>query len=175
MTDTRERIREHVRTNPGVHFNALKRDLDIATGQTQYHLRRLCRGEEVDSEDLQGRTHYFEADAYDAWERRALSLYRRETAREIATTLLEAEKLPAAALAERLGLARSTVSWHASALAEAELIEKAYGNNGRVVLRLRRPEETRRLLTEASPSLPDTLIDRFERLVDASLDGSDES
>lgn len=174
MSDTRERIRQHVRTNPGVHFNALKRDLDIATGQAQYHLRRLCRGEEVDSETLQGRTHYFEADVYDAWERRALSLYRRETAREIATTLLEAGKLPAASLAERLGLARSTVSWHASALSEAGLIEKTYGDNGRVLLCPRRPEETRRLLAEASPSLPDRLVDRFERLVDVSLDGSDE-
>jgi predicted transcriptional regulator len=175
MTDTRERIREHVRTNPGVHFNALKRNLDVATGQAQYHLRRLCRGGDVDSETLRGRTHYFEADAYDAWERRALSLYRRETAREIVTTLLEEEKLPAASLAERLGLARSTVSWHVSALVEAGLLEKAYGSNGRVVLRPRFPDETRRLLAEASPSFSDTLVDRFERLVDASLNGPGES
>jgi predicted transcriptional regulator len=175
MTDTRERIRKHVRANPGVHFSALKRNLDIANGQAQYHLRRLCRGEKVEGETLRGRTHYFEADAYEPWERRALSLYRRETAREIVTALLETEELTAASLAERLGLARSTVSWHASALVDAGLVEKAYGDSGRVLLRPRRPEETRRLLAEASPSLPDRLVDRFERLVDASLEGTDSS
>jgi hypothetical protein len=38
----------------------------------------------------------------------------------------------------------------------------------------RRPEATRQLLAEASPSLPDRLVDRFERLVDAGLDGTGE-
>jgi predicted transcriptional regulator len=175
MSETRERVRDHVRTNPGVHFNALKRDLDIATGQAQYHLRRLCRGGTVDSETLQGRTHYFESDAYDAWERRALSLYRRETTREMVTELLEEGELPAAAVAERLGLARSTVSWHASTLVDAGLLEKEYGDHGEAVLSPARPEETRQLLAEVSPSVPGTLVDRFERLVDAGLEGSRES
>ena len=40
-TDTRERIAAHVEHNPGVHFSELVRDLDLAPGQVQYHLRRL--------------------------------------------------------------------------------------------------------------------------------------
>lgn len=122
MTDVRRRVREHVRGNPGVHFNALARNLDLATGQAQYHLRRLGRNDEVVAERIRGRTHYFDP-AYAAWERRTLALYRRETARKLITLLLDEGRLPAATLADRLGLARSTVSWHLDSLADAGLVD----------------------------------------------------
>ncbi|MGM0397617.1 MAG: winged helix-turn-helix transcriptional regulator, partial [Halobacteriota archaeon] len=38
MVETRTRIAEAVRTQPGIHFNGLVRSLDLATGQVQYHL-----------------------------------------------------------------------------------------------------------------------------------------
>jgi len=167
MTDVRRRVREHVRTNPGVHFNALARNLDIATGQAQYHLHRLGRNDEVIAERIRGRTHYFDPE-YDAWERRLLALYRRETARELLTLLLDEGRLPAAALADRLDLARSTVSWHLDSLSEAGVVETHRGARGRVEVTLARPEETERFLREVSPSLADRLVDRFVNLVDGA-------
>ncbi|GAB3322943.1 winged helix-turn-helix transcriptional regulator [Haloplanus rallus] len=165
MSDVRRQVREHVRTNPGVHFNKLARTLDIATGQAQYHLRRLIRRDEVVAERIRGRTHYFEPE-YDAWERRVLALYRRETAREIITLLLDEGTLSATAIAERLDLARSTVSWHIDTLVDAGIIDRWYGERGQVEVTLARPEETVRLLEAVAPSLADTLVDRFMRLVD---------
>lgn len=47
MSETRERIASHVEENPGVHFNALTRRLDLA-GQVQYHLDRLVAADLVD-------------------------------------------------------------------------------------------------------------------------------
>jgi len=174
MTDVRRRVREHVRTNPGVHFNELARNLDIATGQAQYHLRRLGRGDEVVAERIRGRTHYFEPE-FDAWERRVLALYRRETTRDLVTLLLDEGRLPAATLAERLDLARSTVSWHLDSLAEAGIVETERGEHGRVEVTLARPEETERFLREVTPSLSDRLVDRFVRLVDDGLHGGAEA
>ncbi|SDZ79203.1 Winged helix-turn-helix DNA-binding [Haloplanus vescus] len=170
MTDVRRRVRDHVRANPGVHFNALARNLDIATGQAQYHLRRLGRNDDVVAERIRGRTHYF-APEYDAWERRLLALYRRETARDIVTLLLESERLPATVIADRLDLARSTVSWNLDSLAEAGIVEQSYGTNGRVEVSLARPDETVRCLDAVTPSLADRLVDRFVRLVDDGLYG----
>jgi predicted transcriptional regulator len=170
MTDIRRRVHEHVRTNPGVHFNALARNLDIATGQAQYHLRRLGRNDEVVTERIRGRTHYFDP-GYDAWERRLLALYRRETARELLTLLLGDGWVPAATLAERLDLARSTVSWHLDSLSEAGIVESRRGDRGRVDVTLARPEETERFLREVSPSLADRLVDRFVTLVDGGGQG----
>ena len=168
MSDVRGALREHVRAHPGVHFNELRRELDIATGQAQYHLRHLHDGGEVITERLRDRTHYYPR-GYDGWERRALALLRRETAREIIVAALEREDPAASELAEDLGVARSTVAWHVSTLEEAGVVEKRYGDRGQVHVRLTRPEEVRRLLGEIQPSLPDRLVDRFTRLVDASF------
>jgi predicted transcriptional regulator len=150
MTDVRQRVREHVRDNPGVHFNALTRNLDVATGQAQYHLHRLDRQDAVVAERIRGRTHYF-TPGYDAWERRTLALYRRDTDRDLIALLLDDGRLPAATLAERLGLARSTISWHLDSLSDAGVVETSRGARGRVEVSLARPAETDRLRREVAP------------------------
>jgi predicted transcriptional regulator len=168
MSDVRGAVREHVEAHPGVYFNELARNLDIATGQAQYHLHRLLDAETVVSEEVRGRTHYF-PQGYDAWERRTLALLRRETVREIIIHALETEAPSASDLTDELGVARSTVSWHVSTLVDAGVVEKEYDIQGRAHVRLTRPERTRTLLGEVTPSLPDRLLDRFTRLVDANF------
>lgn len=163
MPDTRTRIRRHVRDTPGVHFNRIGRDLDIATGQAQYHLRRLVRDDELAVERIGGRTHYFDP-SVDPWERRALAFLRRETSREILVRLhADGPKRPKT-LASDLDLARSTISWHVSTLAESGLVEKS--DDRPMKLALNRPDRTAELLETVSPSLPDRLVDRFVRTVD---------
>ncbi|MEF8856967.1 MAG: winged helix-turn-helix transcriptional regulator [Haloplanus sp.] len=168
MADVRHQVREHVRTNPGVHFNELARNLDIATGQAQYHLRRLGRDDEVVAERIRGRTHYFLPE-YDAWERRMLALYRRDTTRALITLLLDGGRLPAATVAERLGLARSTVSWHVDTLVEAGILDRSYGERGQVEVALDRPEETNQFLGAITSSLAATPVDRVGHAVGGSL------
>ncbi len=168
MTDTRSRVRAHVETNPGVHFNAVSRNLDIATGQTQYHLRRLLRAGRLESAEICGRTHYF-PDGYSPEERAAIALLRRETTRELVMLLLERGETTPATLTEELDVARSTVEWHLSNLLEYDLVEKEY--EGRhVSVRPTRPELLREKLLEIDPRLPDRLVDRFSRLVDSLLE-----
>ncbi|WP_336338408.1 winged helix-turn-helix transcriptional regulator [Haloarcula brevis] len=168
MSTVTEQVRAHVEAKPGVHFNALASDLDIATGQAQYHLRKLRRAGDIVAEEIQGKTHYYSRE-YGPWERRVLAFARRETARTLLFHLLEAESLSADDLADRLEVARSTVAWHVSALAEAGILEKSYGERGRVVVTLTDPDATQRLLAAVRPSLTDRLVDRFTRLVDGGL------
>jgi predicted transcriptional regulator len=168
MSDVRREVRNHVTAHPGLHFNELARELDIATGQAQYHLRKLRKGGDVHREELRGRTHYF-PDGYDPWERRVVALLRRETVREVILYTLEHGDVTSADLATELGVARSTISWHVSTLLDADIAEKTYDGHGRAHVRLARPDETRRLLQEVTPSLSDRLVDRFTRLVDASF------
>lgn len=164
MATTRTRVRRHVRDTPGVHFNRVGRDLDIATGQAQYHLRRLVRDGELAVERVAGRAHYFDP-AFDPWERRALAFLRRETAREIIVRLHADGPTKPTTLADDLDLARSTIAWHVSNLADAGVIEKS--DDRPMTLRLARPERTADLLDAVSPSLPDRLVDRFVRTVDS--------
>ncbi|WP_255151833.1 winged helix-turn-helix transcriptional regulator [Halorarius halobius] len=164
MSETRERIAAHVRRDPGVHFSELVRALDLAPGQVQYHLKKL----DVVAADLYGQTHYF-PDDYDAWDRGALALLRRETAADVVSVLMADGPLSAGETAERAGIARSTLSWHLDRLVEQELVEKRY-RSGRVHLVLAQPERTAELLDRAEPTLPGRLVDRFTRLVDALLE-----
>lgn len=165
MTEARERIAARVREDPGVHFNELVRVLDLAPGQVQYHLRRL---DEVVADEQFGRTHYYPPE-YGAWERRALALLRRETAADVVSVLMEGPSRPDE-VAERVGIARSTLSYHVTRLAEAGVVEKRRDDHNRVTLALARPAETARLLDRADPTLPERLVDRFTRLVDSLLE-----
>ncbi|WP_255198668.1 winged helix-turn-helix transcriptional regulator [Halorarius litoreus] len=163
MSATRDRIAAQVARDPGIHFNELVRVLDLAPGQVQYHLRRL----DVVADERYGQTHYF-PEEYDAWERGALALLRRETAADIVSVLMESGPLGASETADRAGIARSTLSWHLDRLVESDLVEKRH-DRGRIVLALADPGRTARLLDRAEPTLPGRLVDRFTRLVDALL------
>lgn len=168
MTETRARIRDYVESHPGVHFTALVRELDLAHGQVQYHLRRLCSDEVVAREEWYGQTHYYPPSC-GSWERGALALARRETARDVLVALLDDGPHRPAEVADRLDIARSTLAWHLDRLVDRDLVRKRRDATGRVTLVLARPEETVELLDAIQPSLPQRLVDRFERLVDSLL------
>ena len=123
MTETRDRIATHVSTHPGVHFNELVEVLDLAPGQVQYHIRRLLDHDVLAREELYGRTHYFPPE-YDEWERGALALIRRETARDILAYLIEHGPIPPGSVADELNIARSTVEWHLDHFVEQDVVEK---------------------------------------------------
>jgi predicted transcriptional regulator len=168
MSETRERVADYVRAHPGVHFNAVVRALDLAPGQVQYHVNVLLGGDAFVAEQLYGRTHYY-PDGYDAWERHALALLRRETARDVVAVLLDADAARPGAVADELDVARSTLEWHLDRLVEHDLVTKDRDDRGRVTLALARPEATVRLLHEADPALGERMVDRFTRLVDRLL------
>jgi len=163
---TRDRILDHVQANPGIHFNAIVRRLDIASGQAQYHLRRLAADDDIHPESRHGRTHYFTGE-FDTWERHAVAVLRRETARDVASVIVSNEPTTPTAVADELGIARSTLEYHLEHLADADLVRKDHDDAGRVTLTAPHPGDTLRLLDLVTPTLPDRLVDRFERLVDS--------
>jgi predicted transcriptional regulator len=170
VSDVRERIRTHVEREPGVHFRAVVRDLDLAPGQVQYHLRQLRRAGELIREEYAGRTHFFPPE-YDAETRRQLAVLRRETARDIVLELADGEAARPAAVADAVGVARSTLEWHLERLVEEELVEKRTTDGGRVQLSLADAELVGRRLEAVEPAAPERLLDRYTRLVDALVSG----
>ena len=167
--DTRERIAAFVGRHPGLHFNELVRRLDLAPGQVQYHLKRLDGDDRVVSEAVSGRTHYFAA-GYDPTERRRIALFRREVARDVCLELLTGGPARPADVADRVGVARSTLEWHLDGLVAEDVVRKRRGTHNRVTLELVDEAATARALRAIRPSLPDRFLDRFTRLVDALLE-----
>lgn len=168
MSETRDRIANHIRAHPGVHFNGLVRSLEFAPGQVQYHVRALLSQDAFVEERLYGRTHYY-SDEYDPWEREALALLRRETTRDIIAVLLDDGPASPAALADRLDIARSTLEWHLDRLQAREMVTKERNQLNHVTLVLDRDEEIARLFRDADPTRLARLVDRYTRLVDHLL------
>lgn len=168
MVETRTRIAERVRSRPGIHFNGLVRSLDLATGQVQYHLKRLLADKEVVKAELYGRTHYY-PEGFDDWERRTLALLRRETTRDVVAVLFESGAARPNELTEELELARSTLEWHLDHLVEQDVVDKRYNAANQVTIELARPEATVELVREADPTLLGVMVSRFTRLVDRML------
>jgi predicted transcriptional regulator len=167
--DPREAIRDCVSENPGIHFNELVRSVGMATGQVQYHMYRLTEGGGIDGASLYGRTHYYPSE-YPEDKRGAVALLRRETAREVVVYLIENGESGPEEVAEALGVARSTVEWHLGRLEEQGLVEKRRGGDGRVTVSAVDEERTVGMLSDISPSLADTLVDRFVTMVDRMLE-----
>lgn len=174
MSETRQQIQAHVNENVGIHFNELVRQSECAPGQVQYHIRRLIDEDVLIRSEFYGRTHYYPPQ-YDEWERGALALFRRETAREIVVHLIEHESADLNETAEALGIARSTLEYHVTHLVEQEIVEKQYNTRNQVTLCLAQPDQIGLLLVEVTPTVPDRFIDRFTRLVDSLLEPSSES
>ncbi|ERH01316.1 MAG: uncharacterized protein conserved in archaea [Halonotius sp. J07HN6] len=169
MTHNRDRIHEYIATHPGEHFNALTRALDLAPGQVQYHLKQLTGQDAVVADQYYGRTHYYTPE-YDAWERGAIAVCRRETARDILFVLLESGPETPASVADSLDIARSTLEWHLDHLEEQGLVDKERDTHNHVTLVVSNPAEVVGLLEEITPSLSDRMVDRFTRLVDSLLE-----
>lgn len=85
------------------------------------------------------------------------------TSAEIVATLLEAGPSRPVDVADRVGIARSTLGWHADRLTAAGLLEKRPDGNRLVIADHRR---TTRLLETVDPTLTQRLVDRYSRLVD---------
>ncbi|MFW5983613.1 MAG: winged helix-turn-helix transcriptional regulator [Halobacteria archaeon] len=167
--DPQKAIHDCVSENPGIHFNELVRSVGLATGQVQYHMYRLTDSGEVDDASLYGRTHYYPAD-YPEERKGAVALLRRETAREIVVYLVENGESKPDEVAESLGVARSTVEWHLGRLEEQDLVEKSRGDGGRVTVSAVDEKRTVDMLSDISPSLGDTLVDRFVTMVDRMVE-----
>lgn len=171
MSDTRQQIRRQVHANAGIHFNELVRESDFATGQVQYHVRRLIDEGQLIRSEFYGRTHYYPPE-YDDWERETLALFRRETVREIVVYLIEHEPATPGEITDSLGIARSTLEHHLDRLLAHEVVEKRYDQHRHVTLRLTDPDRIGPLLTVVTPTVPDRFVDRFTRLVDGLLESS---
>ncbi|RQH03246.1 winged helix-turn-helix transcriptional regulator [Natrarchaeobius oligotrophus] len=126
-SDARDAIAGYLSTTPGAHFSKIRDDLQLGTGETQHHLRRL--------EDLGVIERYRDGDykrfvptgRFDEFEKQALGYLRRDTPRGMLMTLLSDPNASAGDLADALDVSAPTVSKYANELEEAGLLSREDG------------------------------------------------
>lgn len=157
---TRKEIFEYVRANPGVHFNQLKRDLDIETGALQHHLRELERYDVLESETFQGKRRVFVVRELDGEEKTILATLRYETTRRVLLYLLREGPARNTEIAEAVGVTPATISWHLSNLCEAGVVEESREDRT-VRYDITNKELTIQLLVRYQESFVDRAVDRI--------------
>jgi predicted transcriptional regulator len=163
---SRRAIYQRIVDSPGVHFRALLDDLDYAQGTLQYHLRWLTDEGLVDTSEDGKYTRYYPAEAFDEADRAVMNALRREYSRRVLAHLLSDGPLSTTELSDRLGKAKSTVSWHLSNLSEAGLVTNEREGR-RVVYAVSDPERVRRLYAVHQRSFTDRVVDRLLGLWDS--------
>ncbi len=119
---TREAIVGYISMTPGAHFSKIRDDLDLGTGETQYHLRTLIDRDVIESRRDGEYKRYFQYGEFSVFEQRALGYLRRKTPRGIIISLLRDPSVSAGTLASQIDVSRSTISKYTRELREAGLL-----------------------------------------------------
>jgi len=163
--DSRRAIYQEIADSPGIHFRALLEALSYAQGTLQYHLRELADDDLIDISDDGKYTRYYPAADFDEVEQTVMNALRREYSRRILAHLLADGPLSTTDLSGRLDKAQSTISWHLSELADANLVTKE--RDGRsVVYEVTHPDRVKYLYTVHRQSFTDRVVDRLLGLWD---------
>lgn len=149
QNDVRSAITGYLAATPGAHFSKIRDDLQLGTGETQYHLRELVDTGRIETEKDGEYRRYFPADQFTEFERTALGSLRRETPRQLLLALLETPGLSGRQLADRLDVSSATISKHTSNLAEVDVIKRTDGYH------VRHPETIIVLIVRYSDSFDD--------------------
>lgn len=156
---TRRRIGEIVTAHPGLSARDIQRGLGLGWGETAYHLNQLVQANAVHRERTGGRDAYF--DRAVPWaDRRILVVLRGEATRRLLLELASAPEIGGPELQRRLGVSRSTLSFHMTRLTAAGIVEGRRTGEG-ISYRVPNREHVVRLVLDHRASFQDRLIDRF--------------
>ncbi len=151
-SDVRGAIVGYLAATPGAHFSKLRDDLQLGTGETQHHLRRLERDGTVEHRKDGDYKRYFPAGRFSDFEQRALGYLRRETPRRMLIHLLRNPEAVGSEIADAADVSRSTVSKYATELERAGLLGREDG------YRVERPETLLTLVVRYADSFGEDAV-----------------
>lgn len=151
-SSVRDAIVGYLAATPGAHFSKLRDDLQLGTGETQHHLRRLESEDVIEHRKDGEYKRYFPADRFSDFEQRALGYLRRETPQTMLIALLRDPRASGSDIAATADVSRSTVSKYAAELESAELLSRADGYE------LRRPETLLTLVVRYADSFGEEAV-----------------
>jgi predicted transcriptional regulator len=158
--ESRRRIYEFVREHPGAYVREIMTSLGMPQGQVTYHLSTLEeRGLVVGAKEEYHR-RYFLAGSVPREQRGLARFLKARVPRGILLALLEAPGLQHGALAERLGIRPSTLTYHMKRLEQQGLVARD-ADGGQVRYRVADEAGLVDGLVTYRRTLMDAAVDRF--------------
>ncbi|MFO8108911.1 MAG: winged helix-turn-helix transcriptional regulator [Thermoplasmata archaeon] len=164
--DTRKGIYDIIRKKPGIHFQGIKKQLDMATGTLEHHLNHLVERGVITSKKDRYYKRYFPRDI-DRKDKIILSSARQKNPRRISVYLLLHPRATHGEIMEELGIKPSTLSFYLKELLSKGIVQKK--KQGRESLYwLTDEERVEKVFLIYRKSLLDDIVDTF---VETWLDG----
>ena len=159
----RVKVHEAILRYPGIHVRGLERHVRASAPLVQYHLKRLVEEGFVEPHEQGGYTRYYptaKAKQLRVTERDLplVGLLREEVPLHVVLLLLDHGPQTHGELVDRLGMAKSTVSYHLAKLAEAGVVDREPGTQ-RLVLKDRERMHALLLAYQPTPDLLDAFAD----------------
>ncbi len=124
MEDSRRvQILEFIKANPGLHLRGIKRELNLAMGVLQYHLRRLEKDQSIISRRRGLYKRFYKRLDFEVEEQEILGVLFQETERDLLLYLLKTPDATQKELSEFAHISASSTSWHMKRLVEAGLVK----------------------------------------------------
>ncbi len=128
---TSQRIFYYIRMHPGTHVREIGRELNLAMGVLQYHLRVLEKEELIRFERQGFCTFIYESGIFTDKEIKILNNLARQPARDILLLLAQKPDVSQSDVAKFIHCTRPTTSWHMKRLISQDLVESR--RNGKTV------------------------------------------
>ncbi len=112
-----------IQASPGIHFQALVRDVGKGRGTMEHHIRKMVAADMLIEKTGTGFTCYFPKGQVDRRLMAAAPALKSSGAKQLLQAIHAQPGAAAIDLAERLGMAPSTVNYHLKKLTQAELVE----------------------------------------------------
>jgi predicted transcriptional regulator len=118
----RDRICKYIIDNPGCHLRKISKDLSLAMGDTQHHLKMLEKADLIKSRRIGVFRRYYTVSIYGERLESLLAILRQEVPRDIILYLIENPGANQAEIAKHKGFSAPTINWHMSRLIEIGLV-----------------------------------------------------
>lgn len=123
LHETRKIIYEYIQAHPGAHLREIARSLNLAIGDTQYHLYTLEKTGYIISKRRGLYKHFFISNVFNERQKNIIEALSRETSRKIIFLLLRRGETSQSEIAKLVKLSSSTITWHMKRLIKSGLIE----------------------------------------------------
>jgi predicted transcriptional regulator len=117
-------VYEYIRAHPGAHVRGIANDLQLATGDLQYHLHWLEKHGLVKTRRSGFYRFVYPTMVFQERHEVLLGVLTQETPREILLSLLHDPGMTQGGLARSLGHSQPTISWHLERMMQTGLVSK---------------------------------------------------
>jgi predicted transcriptional regulator len=116
IESNKDRIYQYIADNPGCHLRKISRDIGLAMGDTQHHLRTLEKTDLIKSRRIGVFRRYYTASIYGERLESLLAILGQEVPRDIILYLIENPGASQGEIAHYKDFSAPTINWHMSRL-----------------------------------------------------------